>query len=180
MTQQGLPQWKIELISRLKERDTIEKPDSSHVIAFQELYQRFKGIESKYEELAGTDLNQELIKSQEANLNSTMENLELNKRLESLQTKHNDLIKVHNDSVKRVGFLNNELSTLSSKLSKRTEEHSERDKSIELINDEMNSLDIQNNLLLERVKGLEKENEDLVKRWLAKVKSDAEKMNDML
>lgn len=82
--------------------------------------------------------------------------------------------------MKRVGFLNSEISALSTKLSKRTEEHSERDKSIELINDEMNALDIQNNLLLERVKGLEKENEDLVKRWLAKVKADAEKMNNML
>lgn len=74
--------------------------------------------------------------------------------------------------------LNKAVTRLTDKLNNQTEEYYHKNKSIELINDEIVSLSIQNNLLTDKLEKLEKENGDLVQRWIEKVKSDADKMNE--
>ena len=75
-------------------------------------------------------------------------------------------------------MLNRAVTRLTNKLNNQTEEYQHKNKSIELINDEILSLSIQNNLLTDKVDKLEKENGDLVERWIEKVKADADKMNE--
>ncbi len=81
-------------------------------------------------------------------------------------------------SAKEVTMLNRAVTRLTNKLNNQTEEYQHKNKSIELINDEILSLSIQNNLLTDKVDKLEKENGDLVERWIEKVKADADKMNE--
>lgn len=75
-------------------------------------------------------------------------------------------------------MLNRAVTRLTNKLNNQTEEYQHKNKSIELINDEILSLSIQNNLLTDKVDKLEKENGDLVERWIEKVKADVDKMNE--
>jgi len=75
-------------------------------------------------------------------------------------------------------MLKKAVTRLTDKLNNQTEEYQHKNKSIELINDEIISLSIQNNLLTDKVDKLENENASLVERWIEKVKSDADKMNE--
>ncbi|CEP22635.1 unnamed protein product [Cyberlindnera jadinii] len=76
--------------------------------------------------------------------------------------------------------LNAVVTKLTDKLNSQTEEYHHKNKSIEVLNDEFLSMQIQNNLLHDRLATLEKENDQLVQRWLAKAQEDADRINAML
>lgn len=60
----------------------------------------------------------------------------------------------------------------------QAEENRGKSKALGMVNDEVLALQMENNLLNDKVKRLETENEHLVVRWMNKVKEDAEKLND--
>lgn len=98
-----------------------------------------------------------------------------NKELETLISKNKA---ERTKSNKEISMLNKAVTRLTSKLNTQTEEYQHKNKSIELVNDEILALSIQNNLLTDKVDKLEKENGELVERWIEKVRLDADKMNE--
>ncbi|KAK9362409.1 autophagy protein 16-domain-containing protein [Lipomyces starkeyi] len=67
---------------------------------------------------------------------------------------------------------------LESRLKARDEEYRERNKSIQILQDEILTYQIQLNVAEDKVNKLEKENRELVNRWMERVSREAEKLND--
>ncbi|KAK9373296.1 autophagy-related protein 16 [Lipomyces chichibuensis] len=67
---------------------------------------------------------------------------------------------------------------LESQLNTRDEEYRERNKSIQILQDEILTYQIQLNVAEDKVNKLEKENRELVNRWMERVSREAEKLND--
>ncbi|KAK9332438.1 autophagy protein 16-domain-containing protein [Lipomyces starkeyi] len=67
---------------------------------------------------------------------------------------------------------------LESRLKTRDEEYRERNKSIQILQDEILTYQIQLNVAEDKVNKLEKENRELVNRWMERVSREAEKLND--
>ncbi|KAH3670835.1 hypothetical protein WICMUC_004804 [Wickerhamomyces mucosus] len=172
--------WKETIERELKKRDGIEKPQDSVFASFQALYERLNKADQQIDQMKSMDIHSELDKLLKTNeglqkqlLHETTSNKTSQKEISHLKTQL-----THNN--KEVSRLNQSISKLMDKLNKQTEEYYHKNKSIELINDEYIAMEIQNNLLFDKVAKLEKENEDLVKRWMEKVKLDADRLNEML
>ncbi|ODQ62384.1 hypothetical protein WICANDRAFT_103173 [Wickerhamomyces anomalus NRRL Y-366-8] len=171
-------EWRNQLMESLELRDKIEKANINMFTSFETLYDRAMQAEETLAKLEATDAQGELQSSLEQNqqLSIELKNSQDNTReLETqLQQQKTERLK----SAKEVTMLNRAVTRLTNKLNNQTEEYQHKNKSIELINDEILSLSIQNNLLTDKVDKLEKENGDLVERWIEKVKADADKMNE--
>jgi regulator of replication initiation timing len=146
----------------------------------QRTYERLQRAEDLVAKLGTADLQKELqlallnkhrrtdkIKEQEDKIRSLEETVSL------LDTKLRGSIKESNN-------LKMAVTKLTTKLNTQTEEYQHKNKSIELLNDEFLSMQIQNTLLYDKVEKLEKENDQLVQRWLEKVQQDADKINAIL
>ncbi|ODQ80605.1 hypothetical protein BABINDRAFT_160862 [Babjeviella inositovora NRRL Y-12698] len=70
------------------------------------------------------------------------------------------------------------LAKLQKEFAVKLHEMQEKNKAIELANDTVLSLEIENNVLADRIAALESENELLITRWIAKVSADAQKLNE--
>ncbi|KAH0561993.1 hypothetical protein GP486_003303 [Trichoglossum hirsutum] len=71
-----------------------------------------------------------------------------------------------------------ERATLATRIRDRDEELKGKSKLLEDVQDEMLALNIQLNMVDERYRTLEKENKDLVDRWMARMSKEADAMND--
>ncbi|KAK9256200.1 autophagy-related protein 16 [Lipomyces tetrasporus] len=71
-----------------------------------------------------------------------------------------------------------EKKRLETRLKNRDEEYRERNKSVQILQDEILTYQIQLNVAEDNVNKLEKENRELVNRWMERVSREAEKLND--
>lgn len=78
---------------------------------------------------------------------------------------------------KQLATLNAEKSGVERRLRDRESELREGRKLVESVQDEMVGLEMQLNVKEERVGALEKENGELVERWMKKVGEDAKRLN---
>ncbi|CAM9015439.1 unnamed protein product [Wickerhamomyces anomalus] len=156
-------EWRNQLMESLELRDKIEKANINMFTSCE-----YKRPREQIELQSSLEQNQQLT----IELKKSQDNArELETQLKQQKTER---LK----SAKEVTMLNRAVTRLTNKLNNQTEEYQHKNKSIELINDEILSLSIQNNLLTDKVDKLEKENGDLVERWIEKVKADADKMNE--
>ena len=167
--------WEDEVLSRLKERDKIEKRDLEYFQAFDELRKRANAAELRLKALnddqsslgphLSTELNQTEQKLIDANNTLTFANSQLKheeKRLQNVEAK-----------------LKLQLQSSTRKLAAVKEEIAQKNRTIELINDELLSGQIQNNVLNEQIRELRKENDALVERWIIKAKEHADLLNEV-
>jgi chromosome segregation ATPase len=146
----------------------------------QRTYERLQIAEDLLAKLGTADLQKEL---QLALLNKhrrTEKVKEQEDKIESLEETVSLLDTKLRESIKESNNLKMAVAKLTTKLNTQTEEYQHKNKSIELLNDELLSMQIQNTLLYDKVEKLERENDQLVQRWLEKVQQDADKINAIL
>ncbi|KAL9095366.1 MAG: hypothetical protein Q9165_002237 [Trypethelium subeluteriae] len=80
--------------------------------------------------------------------------------------------------LKRIEDLARERTTLERKLRDRDEELKGKARLVEDVQDEMVSLNLQLNMAEQRSEKLEKENKELVDRWMVRMGKEADEMND--
>ena len=95
----------------------------------------------------------------------------LNGELEALKVKSGK-------DLRRVSELTRERLTLERKLRDRDEELKGKARLVEEVQDEMVSLNLQLNMAEQRSDKLERENKELVDRWMARMGKEADAMND--
>lgn len=93
----------------------------------------------------------------------------------SINEKQDKEIKQLNHKIKRLQDVSNKLND---QISVKIEENRAKSKALDLVNDDMLALQLENNLMNEKTKELQAENDQLVIRWMDKVREDAEKLND--
>ncbi|KAI9801540.1 MAG: hypothetical protein M1825_003219 [Sarcosagium campestre] len=82
------------------------------------------------------------------------------------------------DESKLIGSLSHERNGLIVRVRDRDEELRGKAKLLENVQDEMISLNLQLNMAEERLKASQKENKELVDRWMARMGREADAMND--
>lgn len=87
----------------------------------------------------------------------------------------NDAVEKPDNSI--VARLRKELKAKEIEINKLKEVVDVKNKDSERLNNEIISLTIENNLTSRRLTELEKEHEKLVKRWMAKVQEDVDRLN---
>lgn len=154
-----------EVERRLQNRDAIEKSNIELFKAFDQLW-RMRG--SAGNEDVTQHRNQLLAQN---------ENLidQLNKQTSRLEASNDEVRSLS----RQVRDRDNKIEKLSAKIEYLRSEISEKNKSIEIINDEYLVSQISQNAMKEEVDKLKTENESLIRRWLEKVKLDADSMNSL-
>ncbi|KAB8067793.1 autophagy-related protein 16 [Aspergillus leporis] len=103
---------------------------------------------------------------------------ELQDRLTRTTTELEKLRKRSSQDTRRIGALEKEASQLQLRLKDRDEELRGKAKLLDDFQDELASLNLQLNMAEERSNRLQKENQELVDRWMARMGKEAEAMND--
>lgn len=180
------PIWSEDILRKLDIRDVYEKKDSHYFKAFAKLSQvcnnqekirsnspspSLTGIEDETRQNINNQLNEqiELLKLENESVISSLNQSTIN--IEKYEIKEKKMNRVNEQ-------LESKISNLTQKINNLQEEIKEKNKTIEIINDENLINQIQNNVLNDQIKQLKNENESLIKRWMDKVKEDAEKLND--
>jgi chromosome segregation ATPase len=91
------------------------------------------------------------------------------------------LSKLKQENVSQAQQLENrskEILSLQRKINDRNEELSEGKKLVEQVQDEMVSLNLQLNMAEQKAEKLEKENKELIQRWMKKMGEEADRMNN--
>lgn len=170
--------WAEDILQQLQLRDDFEKKDSLYFKAFAQLLQQIRAdgdspppsltIEGDKQTALLLQDNQQLKRENEqlieilnqSTIKSEIRNLDIQKHLKTIST-----LEKSNDK-------------LSRRLNNITQELQEKNKSIEIINDETLMSQIQVNVLTDKVSQLTVENETLIKRWLQKMKNEADNLNN--
>ncbi|KAL4931498.1 ATG16 family protein [Aspergillus undulatus] len=103
---------------------------------------------------------------------------ELSERLARATTELERLRKRNTSDGKRLKTMENEITHLQLRLKDRDEELRGKAKLLEDFQDEMATLNLQLNMAEERTGRLQKENQELVDRWMARMGKEADAMND--
>ncbi|KAL4935611.1 hypothetical protein BDV06DRAFT_206663 [Aspergillus oleicola] len=103
---------------------------------------------------------------------------ELQERLARATTDLERLRKRNNSDGKRMSAMESEITHLQLRLKDREEELRGKAKLLEDFQDEMATLNLQLNMAEERTDRLQKENKELVDRWMARMGKEADAMND--
>ncbi|KAF7590888.1 hypothetical protein BBP40_002249 [Aspergillus hancockii] len=103
---------------------------------------------------------------------------ELQDRLARTTTELEKLRKRSSQDSRRIGALEKEAAQLQLRLKDRDEELRGKAKLLDDFQDELASLNLQLNMAEERSNRLQKENHELVDRWMARMGKEAEAMND--
>ncbi|CDR37729.1 CYFA0S01e15940g1_1 [Cyberlindnera fabianii] len=172
--------WRSVIQKRIQERDELDAPNIALFASYKQVYERLTKAENVVSRLEATDTEQELQNTikQVDDLTTTV--LEKNQKIQQLEETSTKLRNQLKAVTKDKASLNTVVTRLTNKLNDRSEEHQYRNKSMEILNDELIAMQIENNLLHNKLEKMEKENEDLVQRWLQKVQQDAEKFNDFI
>lgn len=179
--------WEDELLNQLKVRDEIEKQHLPYLNAFNELVERVTNTERLLRQTSSTsssaattvvpssvgvgELVDENIILKSLNIKLQDQSNSLGIENQSLKSKIKILEQTESKTIKNIEFLKQKIE--NAKL-----EVQEKNKSIEIINDEILSYQIQNNVLQNSVNQLTQENDGLIRRWMEKVKLDAETINE--
>ncbi|KAM3422835.1 hypothetical protein BST61_g316 [Cercospora zeina] len=115
-------------------------------------------------------LRSDLANTQRARSSLQAQVTELNASLSQLQASHND-------STAQITMLSKQKLDVERKLRDREEEIRGKAKLVEEAQDEMVSLQLQLNMAEQRSEKLEKENNELVERWMRRMGEEAEKAN---
>lgn len=152
--------WGGDILARLKVRDDLESRDSKYFVAF-DLLRRKKVI-------TGTSGDPDV----------AAENERLTEKLNSLaievEKKNSQISKLK----KQLSAAEKTTKSQQNKLENLVLEVQEKNKNIEIVNDEALMNQIQTAVLQKKVDELTRENETLVKRWMERVSSEAQQMND--
>lgn len=162
--------WSQDILQKLITRDNLSKKDSNYFKAFSQLSQQLqkphKAEKNDYNRLVNENGK---LRSQNESLIDSLNNSTI--KSETLESKRNQ-------DRKSIQHLEKSVKSLGQKISNLNMEIGEKNKSIEIINEELLLNQIQVNVLNDRITKLTNENEALIKRWMEKVKLDAEKLND--
>ncbi|OWB61166.1 hypothetical protein B5S29_g2050 [[Candida] boidinii] len=175
--------WKNQLLDNLRERDALQKSASDENDVFksiQLLTQRLNDIQIRQKLLEHKDTESEVLAKKLTEF-ETLKELN-NKYKETINDDKNKLKTLDNnlkESQKVIDSMNDSYQQLHDKFVRFKEESVARNKSLEIVNDDLLSLQIENNLLNDRISKLSKENDQLIKRWMDKVSKDAETLNDI-
>ncbi|ODV59597.1 Atg16p [Ascoidea rubescens DSM 1968] len=162
--------WKEKVVRLLDQRDAYEDLSTEYFHSFHVLLERAFLVEPL---LAA---NSQLLSSPNSPDHKSAAQLlaqlsVLKKQNETLSLNCSRLSSSNKDLV-------SDVNNLKKHLNFKVEENLMKNNALNLINDELLSLQIQNNLLQDKISNLESENQTLVNRWIDKVKSDADKIND--
>lgn len=169
-----MSEWSEDILNKLNARDQYEKKDSKYFKAFSQLSQESRANDTLNNSDKGTEYskllkeNNHLKKENETLTNSLNQSII---QLEKFELKVNQLLKSQDQ-------LERQNKSLSNKVKHLNLEIIEKNKSVEILNDELLLNEIQTNVLNDKISKLSDENKKLVERWIEKVKSDAEKLND--
>jgi autophagy-related protein 16 len=152
--------WRGDILARLKIRDELESRDSQYFVAF-DLLRRKKAIESNAGDADVAAENERLIQK-------------LNGLAIEVEKKDSQITKLK----KQLSSADNTIKSQQNKLESLELKVQEKNKNIEIVNDEFLMNQIQTAVLQKKVDELTKENEMLVKRWMDRVSSEAQQMND--
>ncbi|GME90015.1 unnamed protein product [[Candida] boidinii] len=175
--------WKNQLLDNLRERDALQKSASDENDVFksiQLLTQRLNDMQIRQKLLEHKDTESEVLAKKLTEF-ETLKELN-NKYKETINDDKNKLKTLDNnlkESQKVIDSINDSYQQLHDKFVRFKEESVARNKSLEIVNDDLLSLQIENNLLNDRISKLSKENDQLIKRWMDKVSKDAETLNDI-
>ncbi|OUM55289.1 hypothetical protein BVG19_g4797 [[Candida] boidinii] len=175
--------WKNQLLENLRERDALQKSASDENDAFksiQLLTQRLNDMQIRQKLLEHKDTESEVLAKKLTEFETLRElnnkyKETINDDKAKLKTLDNNL----KESQKVIDSMNDSYQQLHDKFVRFKEESVARNKSLEIVNDDLLSLQIENNLLNDRISKLSKENDQLIKRWMDKVSKDAETLNDI-
>ncbi|KAB8235102.1 ATG16 family protein [Aspergillus alliaceus] len=103
---------------------------------------------------------------------------ELQDRLTRTTAELEKLRKRNSQDSRRIGALEKEATQLQMRLKDRDEELRGKAKLLDDFQDELASLNLQLNMAEERSNRLQKENQELVDRWMARMGKEAEAMNE--
>ncbi|KAL4904859.1 autophagy protein 16 [Aspergillus multicolor] len=103
---------------------------------------------------------------------------ELQERLARATTELDRLRKRNNQDGRRINSMEGEVTHLQLRLKDRDEELREKAKLLEGFQDEIATFELQLNMAEERSNRLQKENQELVDRWMARMGKEADAMND--
>lgn len=103
---------------------------------------------------------------------------ELQERLARATTELERLRKRNSHDAKRINSMEGEIANLQLRLRDRDEELKGKAKLLEEFQDELAALNLQINMAEQREERLQRENHDLVDRWMAKMGVEADAMND--
>ncbi|KAL3472959.1 autophagy-related protein 16 [Aspergillus californicus] len=103
---------------------------------------------------------------------------ELQERLARVTADWEKLRKRSTHDGKRINAMDGEITHLQLRLKDRDEELKGKAKLLEDFQDELATLNLQLNMAEERTDRLQKENKDLVDRWMARMGKEADAMND--
>ncbi|CUM54508.1 Autophagy protein 16 [Debaryomyces fabryi] len=167
-------EWSEDILNKLHVRDQYEKKDSKYFKAFSQLSQEARTNDQFSNSDKGIEHSKLLkennhLKKENENLTNSLNQTTIH--LEKSELKVNELLKSQDQ-------LERQNKNLSNKIKHLNLEIIEKNKSVEILNDELLLNEIQTNVLNDRISKLSDENKKLVERWIEKVKSDAEKLND--
>ncbi|KAL4796022.1 autophagy-related protein 16 [Aspergillus venezuelensis] len=197
-----MPHWTEEYTAALAARDRREKANIAIYNAYTQLADR---TASSRANAPGSDLRyaqrstpatpitdsqkepssasrpspQDVLASTRADLAEAQKSrTELQERLARATTDLERLRKRNTSDGKRMNAMENEITHLQLRLKDREEELRGKAKLLEDFQDEMATLNLQLNMAEERTDRLQKENKELVDRWMARMGKEADAMND--
>ncbi|KAL3439278.1 autophagy protein 16 [Aspergillus tetrazonus] len=103
---------------------------------------------------------------------------ELEEQLARVTTELEKLRRRNIQNGKRISLMESEITHLQLRLKDRDEELREKAKLLEGFQDEIATFELQLNMAEERSNRLQKENQELVDRWMARMGKEADAMND--
>mmetsp|Transcript_4192 Transcript_4192/g.4139 ORF Transcript_4192/g.4139 Transcript_4192/m.4139 type:complete len:181 (+) Transcript_4192:4545-5087(+) len=169
-----MSEWSEDILNKLNVRDQYEKKDSKYFKAFSQLSQEARTNDTFNNSDKGTEYSKLIkennhLKNENENLTNSLNQSII--QLEKSELKVKQLLKSQDQ-------LERQNKSLSNKVKHLNLEIIEKNKSVEILNDELLLNEIQTNVLNDKISKLSDENKKLVERWIEKVKSDAEKLND--
>ncbi|ESW98669.1 Autophagy-related protein 16 [Ogataea parapolymorpha DL-1] len=170
--------WKNDLLAKLAQRDKSMETQKDVFLSFQFLSTRIASLERQLDTVQRDD-------SKKTVLDLLGEIDQLKQKLDLTEDSLKHEIAKNKELVKELSTIKNNFNILTDGYKKLQERHlrlQEESKikfqNLESLNDDILSLNIENNLLNDRMAKLKQENESLIERWMKRVKQEAEVLND--
>ncbi|KAI9733202.1 MAG: hypothetical protein M1818_007320 [Claussenomyces sp. TS43310] len=184
--------WREEYLHVLKEADSRAKKDYELIDAYTTLTDRTAALEAEKAAITSTSTatttgarlssqspsNADGISQLRSDLAEALRSKgQLQSRLKVAEEEiQRSRLKIKSDA-KLIKELSTERILLNTKVRDRDEELKGKAKLLEDVQDEMLSLNLQLNMVEQRSKKLQKENKDLIDRWMIRMGEEAEAMN---
>ncbi|MCJ1363614.1 hypothetical protein MMC16_002721 [Acarospora aff. strigata] len=169
--------WRREYLAALENRDRHEQADVDIYNAYTNLADKARHHHSTLDTVEASPpdtlaiLRHDLVEAQRSKA-------ELHVNLKVVTDELQKLSIRSKAESKRINELVAEKAVLTTRLKDRDDELKGKAKLLENVQDEMVSLNLQLNMAEERTKKLQRENKDLVDRWMARMGLEADAMNN--